>query len=405
MAKKPLTAAEVAAITRPGMTRVDRNLYLQHRPEQGARSWLFRYSLAGKAHWLGLGPVDLVSLADAKAETLRLRRALMIGEDPAVVRAADRAPTTASAAAVALAVPSVPVPTFAACAERYIADHEAGWKSAKQAAQWSATIRTYAEPVIGRLPVNEVTTKHVVKILRPIWTTKSETAGRLRGRLEAIFSWAVAMNYRPDNPADRRTISHLLPALSKVKKVAHHAAMPYAELPAFMVRLRKLTSVSAKALDFTILTAARTGETIGADWSEIDLEAKTWTVPAERMKAGREHVVPLPDAAVALLREMGPKESGYVFPGAKEGKPLSDMALTMVIRKMKLPTKATTHGFRSSFSDWVSEETDTMPEVREMALAHAIASKAEAAYRRGDLLAKRRELMAAWADYLEGSDD
>jgi integrase len=382
-----LTAGEIEKLTKPGTYRADRGLYLQVK-RNGARSWVLRFTLNGRPREMGLGPLRLVPLTEARRRAIIAQRQLLDGIDPIDARAVTVYRKTG-------------VFTFAEAAERYIADHSPGWRNPKHRAQWSSTIETYANPVIGSKPVDAVTVDDVVAILKPLWTTKSETAGRLRGRVEKILGWAIAMGFRTDeNVASRSVLEHLLPPLSRVQTIEHHKAMPYADVPAFWKQLAGLDSPSAAALRFCILTAARSGEVFGADWSEIDLDAATWTVPASRMKSKREHVVPLSAAALDVLQAMGPRSTGLIFPGAKAGKPLSAMAMTMVLRRLKVDAKV--HGFRSSFSDWVSEETDTVSEVREMALAHTIKNKAEAAYRRGDLLQKRREVMDAWGAYVAG---
>lgn len=288
--------------------------------------------------------------------------------------------------------------TFEEAAERYIEAHKAGWKNAKHAAQWTTTLKTYAYPLIGESPVQAIDTGLVLKVLEPIWTTKTETANRLRGRIESVLDWARVRGYRErENPARwRGHLEQLLPAPSKVQRVQHHAALPYADLPKFMEALRAQDGVSASALEFAILTVARTGEVIGAKWSEIDLKERVWTIPAERMKAGKEHRVPFSARTLAILKSMKALGSGeYVFPGLNN-KALSNMALLMLLRRMGRED-ITAHGFRSTFRDWAAERTNFPAEVAEMALAHAVGDKVEAAYRRGDLFAKRRELMTAWA--------
>ncbi|MDY0242017.1 MAG: site-specific integrase [Rhodospirillaceae bacterium] len=260
-------------------------------------------------------------------------------------------------------------------------------------------MKAYVYPAIGDLAVNTVDTTLVMKIVEPIWTTKTETASRVRGRIETILDWATVRKYREgENPARwKGHLDHLLPAKSKVQKENHHAALPYEEIGSFMTELRQQDGISARALEFSILTVARTGEVINATWNEIDFDKRLWTIPAERMKAGREHRVPLSEPAMAVLRQIAPLQSGpYVFPGERPGRPLSNMALLMVLRRMKR-TDLTAHGFRSTFRDWAAERTDFPSEVAEMALAHTVSDKVEAAYRRGDLFKKRIGLMEAWA--------
>ena len=305
--------------------------------------------------------------------------------------------------------------------ERYIEAHRAGWRNAKHAAQWAATLASYAEPIIGTLPVRAVDTALVMKVLEqevrdapdgrpaPLWATRPETAARLRGRIESILDWARVRGYRDgENPARwRGHLDKLLPARAKVRKVEHHAALPYSELPDFMAALRAQDGIAARALEFAILTAARTGEVIGARWSEIDIGEKLWTIPPERMKAGKEHRVPLSVKAVTILNEMKPLAqasdgstdgSAFVFPGGKRGQPLSNMAFLMLLRRMKRGD-LTTHGFRSSFRDWAAERTKFPSEVAEMALAHTVSNKVEQAYRRGDLFERRRRMMTVWSTF------
>jgi integrase len=317
---------------------------------------------------------------------------LAAGLDPIAVRNDKRA---ASAVAAAKAM------TFAYCATAYINAHEAGWRNPKHRQQWKNTLATYVSPVLGKLAVSAVDTGLVLKVLEPIWTRKPETASRVRGRMEAVLDWAKARGYRTgENPARwRGHLDHLLPAKAKVRKVEHHAALPYARIGTFLAALRKQDCISARALEILILAATRTGETLGATWNEVDMGAKLWTLPSGRMKAGKEHRVPLSDAALSVLRQMHAiRHSDYVFPGARDGRPLSETSLLMLLRRMGRGD-ITAHGFRSTFRDWAAERTNFPREVAEMALAHAIPDAVEAAYRRGDLFEKRRKLMDAWAAY------
>lgn len=299
-----------------------------------------------------------------------------------------------------------PTPTFKECAEQYIEAHRPRWSNPKHEAQWAATLNTYAYPVIGDQPVakisNSAGTDLVMKVLEPIWHEKTETASRVRGRIESILDWAKVRGYRDgDNPARwRGHLDKLLPPKSKVAPVKHHAALPYSDVPTFMRELRKQSGTAARALEFTILTAARTSEVLGAKRSEIDRKARMWLVPAERMKGRREHRVPLSDAALAIV-DAAPNGE-YLFPGAKRGKPLSNMAMTMLLDRMGIRDQVTTHGFRSTFRDWGSEATDYPNELLEMAIAHTVGDKVEAAYRRGDMLAKRHRLMADWQSFCNG---
>ncbi len=373
-----LTAGDVQRKTAPGMYHDGRGLYLRIGPT-GAKSWIYRYKAGGTERQMGLGAWPTVSLAAARERAETQRRARIDGRDPLAERRGARL-----AAAM----------TFKQCAEAYIASHRAGWRNPKHAAQWPATLSAYAYPVFGDRPVEAVDTGLVMRAVEPIWTVKPETASRLRGRIESVLDWATARGYRQgENPARwRGHLENLLPARSKVRRVEHHAALPYGEIAAFMGELRGRDGIAARALEFAILTAARTGEVIGATWAEFDLQGRLWTIPAERMKAGREHRVPLSAPALAILQALPKGEpSDRVFP-------LSQMALLMTLRRMGRGD-LTVHGFRSTFRDWAAERTGFPAEVAEMALAHTVADKVEAAYRRGDLFAKRRQLADAWAKF------
>jgi integrase len=390
-----LTALKVEKAKQPGMYADGGGLYLQ--VTEGGASWIYRYMLAGRAREMGLGPLALFGLSEARAKTLDARRLRHEGIDPIEARKAERVRARLDAAKAL---------TFKQCPDSYIKAHRAGWRNGKHAAQWEATLATYAEPVIGGLPAQAIGTALILKVLEPIWMAKPETASRVRGRIESILDWAKVRGYRSgENPARwRGHLDKLLPARGKVRKVVHHAALPYGALPSFLVTLREQQGIAARALEFTILTAARTSETIGARWSELDLREKNWTVPAVRMKAQREHRIPLSARALAILQEMqalriaGDTEA-FVFPGGRLGRPLSNMAMTELLRRMGRGD-VTVHGFRSSFRDWAAERTGFASEVVEMALAHAVGSKVEAAYRRGDLFEKRRRLMQAWGEFL-----
>jgi integrase len=292
--------------------------------------------------------------------------------------------------------------TFKKCAEDYIAEKEAGWRNEKHRAQWSATLETYAYPIFGNLPVAAVDLPLILKAIKPIWTTKSETAGRVRGRIESVLSYATVHGYRQgDNPARwRGHLDQILPAKAKVSTVKHHKAMPFNQLAAFLKALREKDDISAKALEFTILTAARTGETIGATPGEIDLKQKIWIVPVARMKAGKEHRVPLSNRAARIVESLKHNQK-FLFPGAGIDRPLSNMAMLEMLRGM-VGAGFTVHGFRSSFMDWGHEVTDYPKEMLDIALAHTVSDKVEAAYRRGDMFEKRRALMADWERYLRG---
>ncbi|MDF2599243.1 MAG: hypothetical protein K0Q54_2066 [Methylobacterium brachiatum] len=383
-----LTALGVTRLKTPGMYGDGGGLWLQVSGK-GGKSWVFRYTLQGKSREMGLGPASTFSLAEARDKALTCRKLCYDGIDPIETRREQRQEASVEAARAI---------TFRTCAESYIAAHKAGWRNDKHAAQWTATLETYAYPVFGDLPVQAVDTGLVLKALEAIWTTKPETATRVRGRIESVLDWAATRGYRRgENPARwKGHLANLLPKRSKVRKVEHHAALPFKDVPAFMVAIASQPGTAAKLMAFTILTAARTGEALGARWSEIDIESGIWTVPAERMKGGSEHRVPLSEPTLALLGEMQGLDAEFVFPGGRRGKPLSNMAMLTLLRRMER-TDLTVHGFRSSFRDWASETTHFPSEVVEMALAHTVESKVERAYRRGDLFEKRRELMAAWA--------
>jgi integrase len=392
--KRALSAQQVAALTSAGTYRVDNSLYLQVR-DHGTRSWLFRYARHGKTHWVGLGALRDVPLSRAKELAVMERAKLISGISPIEERRAAREAARAAA--------PKQMPTFAWCADQYIEAHRAGWKNAKHLEQWESTLRTYAGPVIGKLEVDKVTTEHVLRILKPIWVAKPETATRLRGRIEKVLGWAAAKKFRSgENPARWQggELSHLLPAISKVQKIEHHRAVPYSEIPALMDELRGMDTAGAKALRFITLTAARTGEVIGARWAEVDLETATWTIPADRMKNGQQHVVPLPDEAVAILKSL-PRTTDYVFAGAT-GKPISNMTMLKCLRSLT-DDEPTVHGFRSSFSTWAREQTDYPAEVIEAALAHKQPDKVVAAYARTTYFDRRRALMDDWAQYCMGT--
>lgn len=389
-----LSHRKVETLKKPGMHSDGGGLYLQvTEGSDGAprKSWLFRYAVAGRERQMGLGPLSDVPLAEARNRATAARELRREGKDPIVEREAARA--TASLAATK-------VMSFDDCATAYIAAHRAGWRNVKHASQWTNTIATYCSPVFGKLPVQLVDVGLVMKVVEPLWISKPETAGRLRGRIERILDWAKVRGYRDgENPARwRGHIDQLLPARGKVARVKHHAALPYSELPVFMAQLKDRDAVAARALEFAILTAARTGEVIGAKWDELDLIERVWSIPAERMKGGREHRVPLSGAAMEIVQHMSTiRQNDHVFPGDRRDA-LSNMALLMLLRRMER-TDITAHGFRSTFRDWVEEQTDSPRAVAEMALSHAIGSAVEAAYRRGDLLEKRRPLMKRWAEY------
>jgi integrase len=380
---KPLTSVKIRSLTKPGRYRDERGLYLQIdaprddvKDSARRRSWLFRYMLNGHARSMGLGPYPEVSLAEAREKAFDCRKLLVRGIDPLASR------------------PKRSGMTFESCAEEYVSSHSSGWRSETHKEQWATSLRDHINPVIGKTPVEAIDTDLVLKILKPIWDSKTETASRVRGRIEAVLDWAAAHKYRQgDNPARwRGHLNKLLPHRSKVRAVKHYEALPYRELPAFLIKLRSQDNLSARALEFIILTAARTGEAIEARFSEVNQADRVWTVPAGRMKSGREHRVPLSAPALALLKP----GKDFLFQ-LRRGKPLSKSAIPMMLHRMGL--SVTVHGFRSTFRDWAAETTDFSSEVVEMALAHAVGDKTEAAYRRGDLFEKRRELMNAWTQF------
>jgi integrase len=348
---------------------------------------------------MGLGSYITVSLAEARDRALECRKLREKDIDPIDAREEARRQA---------AIERVKSLKFKDAATAYMAAHRVAWKNDKHAAQWTATLKTYAYPVIGDLPLHLIDTTLVMKVIEPIWSTKPETASRVRGRMESVLAWATVRGYRRgDNPARwHGHLEKLLPARSKVRKTEHHRALAYAELPAFLVKLREQEGVAARALEFTILTAARTGEVIGATLREIDRRNKTWTVPADRMKADREHRVPMSDRALAILDQINRADDGkdeFVFPGGHIDKPLSNMAMLKVVERMNR-SGLTVHGFRSTFRDWAAERTNFPSEVVEMALAHTVDDKTEAAYRRGDLFDKRCRLMDAWSEYCRMPD-
>ena len=355
-----------------------------------SKNWVFRYTLHGKRREMGLGPTHTVSLAEARQKAKECRLMLLDDKDPIELRETTK---------LAEALSRAKMMTFDQCAAAYIDTHRSSWKNAKHVSQWENTILAFASPVIGKLSVAAVDTALVVKILTPIWQTKTETATRLRGRIESVLDWATTSKFRQgDNPARwRGHLENLLSSPNKIAKVRHHPALPWQELGKFMVDLRAREGVAARAAEFAILTATRSGEVRNATWAEFG--AGLWVIPAARMKMGREHRIPLPSAAVELLEKM-PRLGDLVFPGTKKDKPLSDMSLTAVLRRMER-NDITVHGFRSTFRDWCSESVaNSFPrEVCEHALAHSLPDKIEAAYRRGDLIEKRTLLMQAWSDY------
>jgi integrase len=384
-----LTALEVAKTTKPGLHGDGGGLWLQVSPS-GSKSWVFRFTIKGKQLVMGLGATHTVGLSEARSKAKEQRLLLLDGKNPLEAR---------NGARTLEALEQARMVTFDHCAASYIAAKRNGWRNAKHAGQWEATLSTYASPVIGALPVAAVDTGLVMKVLGPIWNDKTETANRLRGRIESILGWATTSGYRQgDNPARwRGHLENLLAAKNKIAPVKHHASLSWKDMGAFMRALRQRNGTAARALEFTILTASRSGSVRLATWDEID--GGVWTVPADHMKAGKEHHVPLSDAALALLASI-PRTGDLIFPGRGYGKPLSDMSLAAVLKQMNL--NVTVHGFRSTFRMWSGEAVgNNFPrDVCEHALAHQLPDKVEAAYQRGTVFEKRIQLMQAWADYL-----
>ena len=396
---KKLTAVGVKTLTKTGYHSDGDGLYLQVSAS-GAKSWIFRYRFDGKAREMGLGSLNALTLAEARERAKACRVNLLDDIDPITAR------TTAVGERR-----TKEKQTFTTVAEQYFAAKKIEFANPKHAAQWISTLRTYAYPVIGEKPIGAINLATVTDVLAPIWETKNETASRLRGRMEAVLAYAKTLGLRSgDNPATwTNNLDKIFPAPARVQKLTakNMPALPYREIGAFMQELRQQQGIAAKALEFTILTAARSGETFGATWAEFDMDAGLWIIPANRMKAGKEHRVPLTPQVMAILHEMEVMRSSdtdFVFQGKRTGGPnpsgLSNMAMSAVLKRMGRKG-IVPHGFRSTFRDWAAETTDTPHQVCEMALAHAIGNDVEAAYRRGDLLIKRQKLMQAWADYCD----
>lgn len=387
------SAIEVKRLKKPGFYAVGvvAGLHLNVKPT-GGRSWILRTTVGTLRRDIGLGPYPEVPLAMAIDKARSAKEQIRLGVDPVEARK--------GAAARLRAIQGNAV-TFDQCVERFMRTKSAELSNKKHAAQWLSTLKMYASPIIGHMLVADIELHHIMRILEPHWLTKTETMKRLRGRIENVLAWATVHGYRSgDNPARwTGNLDTVLAKPGKVAKVTHHRALPWRDVPAFMAELRDHAGLGARALEFAILTAARSGEVRGATWDEIDVDEKVWVIPAERMKMGKEHRVPLADDALALLAALPRFEgSTFVFTAARGG-PLSDMAISAVTRRMGVD--AVPHGFRSSFRDWCAESTNYPREVAEMALAHAISNQVEAAYRRGDLFNKRRHLMADWARYLK----
>lgn len=400
-AKVGLTVKQVENSTKLGYTADGKQPGLNLQVALGAnglvRSWVFRYTspTSGKRRELGLGSARTVGLAEARALAANAEKAVAGGVDPKDVRDAEKAQR---------AIAFRQRLTFEQAALQCIAARQHEWKNEKHRHQWGATLKTYAYPVIGSLPVDQVTMELVLQVLEPIWTTKTETATRLRQRIETVLDWAKARKLvTGDNPASLKGgLGQLLPKASKIAKVKHQPALPYQQVHAFVQALHQKKGISPKAFEFLILTAARSGEVLGAKWDEIDLEAKVWTIPAERMKAGREHRIPLSARAVTIIKEMAAgRQCDFVFPDPTGKKGMSNGALLAVIKGMPGYAAYVPHGFRSTFRDWAAETTNFANETLELALAHTIRDKAEAAYRRQDQLEKRVKLMEQWAAYID----
>lgn len=392
-----LTAMKAEKLKEPGLYLDGAGLYLQisgNGKDRVNKSWLFRFKFKGRQRDMGLGSFQLVGLAEARDKSKAARRQLLDGIDPIEARNAARVEQQLEEAKAVL---------FEDCGDRYVAAHKAGWKNQKHIDQWTSTLKTYVYPVIGTLPVQKVETAQVMDVIEPIWTTKNETAVRIRGRIEAILGWAKVRGYRQgENPARWKDhLDKLLPKPSKVRKKKHHPALPYDEIATFMAKLRRQEGVAARALEFTILTAARTTETLESDWTEIEDKDLAWMVPEGRMKGERAHRVPLSAPAWSVVKKQkAERKSGekLIFPGAKKGERLSENAMLAVLDRMGYG-HVTVHGFRSTFRDWAGDCTNHPEEVAELALAHANADETEAAYRRSDAFKKRRALMDDWAKF------
>jgi len=365
------------------------SLYLRIAPG-GSKQYVFRYIRDGRLHDMGIGPTHTLTLVEARERATEARKLLLDGIDPLQ---AKRARFAALRAADASAV------TFRQCAEDFIKANEVKWTNAQHRREWSWSLRKYVYPILGSMPVAAIDTPLVLRVLKPIWEKTPESASRIRGRIENVLGWATVHHYRSgDNPARwNGLLEHALPS---VVKGDHHAALPYAKVPAFLAKLRQQTGVTAKCLEYIVLTAVRLGEAQKATWSEIDLDNRVWVIASARMKSGKEHRVPLSPAALAILKDMHEvRHSDYIFPGSRQGYAMGKNQPGKLMKKLMGDAEMTVHGFRSSFRDWAAERTNFPREVAEMALAHAIPSAVEAAYRRGDLFEKRRRLMDAWAAY------
>ena len=373
----------IRKLSKPGVYGDGAGLYIRVT-ETGSKHWIHRFSLRGKAHWMGLGPYPEITLTEARLKNMEARRARLAGVNPINARNA------ANAKALSL--------TFSECADKYIASHRSSWKGNKHFVKWTNSIAAYCGPVIGKLPVNEIDVGLIMRVLEPIWITKMAPARNIRSRIESILDWATVRGYREgNNPARwKGNLDHLLPEASRAKGTKHHAALGYTQMGELMGKLRQQDGISARALEYAILTACRSGEVRMATWGEVNLKNRMWVIPGERMKMGKEHRVPLSDAAISVLTQMD-QSTTLIFPG-RSGRLLSDMSLTKVLRRLG-HIDTTVHGFRSTFRDWASESTAYPQHVAEMALAHSIGDKVEAAYRRGDLFTKRTRMMEDWSRF------
>ena len=388
--EKALNAKTIATLTKAG-TYADGNGLALRLDDKGYRRWIWRGRVNGKSVVRGLGGFPAVPLAEARKAAARVRADAKAGQLEGAPPALEPAP----------AVPTVP--TFSEAAAVVIELRRPTWRNWRHAAQWQYTLNAYAAPVLGDKPVDEITTADILDVLEPVWTAKTETASRVRQRMEVVFAWAIGHGHRQDNPAGRHILK-ILPSTKRMK--AHHKALPYADVPATLRKVGLSTCYPLTKLAFRllVLTATRSGEVRGADWSEIDWESATWTIPAGRMKAGKEHRIPLSTQVMEVLRDAwgisGPE--GLIFPAPRTGKALSDMALTQLLRREKIPS--TVHGFRSSFRDWAAECSGAGWAVCESALAHTIGSSTEQAYMRSDLFDRRQELMQAWGNFITGEE-
>lgn len=389
------SADQVDKIATVGSHADGKGLYLQVAAN-GTKSWIYRYQLAGRRRNMGLGGYPNITLAKARKARDHYQLRVKAGIDPLEEKRKAREQAT-----LEYKEQTALLMTFQRCAEEFIEQKRPEWKNRKHAQQWENTLETYAYPVIGAMSVQHIENDHILEILQPVWITKTETATRVRNRIELILDYASTLKYREgDNPARwRGNLANLLPKPAKIKKVKHHAAIKYDEMPAFMAKLSARRGTASNALAFTILTASRTSETLEAKWSELDMDKNLWIIPADRMKSGKEHRELLTAPAMAILAEMRlSRISDYVFPGQKKGKPLSNMSMANVLKRMDRKD-VTVHGFRSAFRDWIAEKTNYPDRLAEKALSHTLKDGAEAAYQRGDLLEKRATMMGAWARY------